>query len=97
MGEDGLAGDPVGVGVEPGSAQPVAASLVRQRAAVARGPREGPHTWRRQGQGQSYFKPPPPKKISMKDESANYGKKTSKVKLPACLSEAAVLFKPERS
>lgn len=44
VGEDGLAGDPVGVDVQGGSAQPIAASLVRQRAAVACGPREGPHT-----------------------------------------------------
>lgn len=44
VGEDGLAGDPVGVDVQRRGAQPVAASLVRQRAAVARGPREGPHT-----------------------------------------------------
>lgn len=42
--EDGLAGDPVGVDVQPCSAQPIAASLVRQRAAVACCPREGPHT-----------------------------------------------------
>lgn len=45
VGEDGLAGDPVGVDVQRRRAQPVAASLVRQRAAVAGGPREGPHTW----------------------------------------------------
>lgn len=44
VGEDGFAGDPVGVDVQPCSAQPIAASLVRQRAAVACGPREGPHT-----------------------------------------------------
>lgn len=45
VGEDGLAGDPVGVDVESRSAQPVAASLVWQRAAMACGPRESPHTW----------------------------------------------------
>lgn len=44
VGEDGLAGDPVRVDVQGRGAQPVAASLVRQRAAVACGPREGPHT-----------------------------------------------------
>lgn len=44
VGENGLARDPVGVYVQPCSAQPIAASLVRQRAAVACGPREGPHT-----------------------------------------------------
>ena len=44
VGEDGLAGDPVGVDVQSRGAQPVAASLVRQCAAVACGPREGPHT-----------------------------------------------------
>ncbi len=44
VGKDRLAGDPVGVDVESCSTQPIAASLVRQRAAVACGPREGPHT-----------------------------------------------------
>ncbi len=44
LGKDGLAGDSVGVDIQSRSAQPVAASLVRQRAAVACGPRESPHT-----------------------------------------------------
>lgn len=44
VGEDGFAGDPVGVDVQSCGAQPEAASLVRQRAAMACGPREGLHT-----------------------------------------------------
>lgn len=45
VGEDGLAGNPEGVDVDGRRAQPVAAaSLVRQRAAMACGPRKGPHT-----------------------------------------------------
>lgn len=42
--EDRLAGDPVSIDVQSCSAQPIAASLVRQGAAVACGSREGPHT-----------------------------------------------------
>lgn len=44
VGVDRLAGDPVGVDVQGRGAQPVAASLVWQRAAMACGPRQGPHT-----------------------------------------------------
>lgn len=42
--EDGFAGDPVGVDVQSCRAQPIAASLVRQRAAMACSPREGFHS-----------------------------------------------------
>lgn len=43
VGEDRFSREPVGVGVQPRVSHSVAASLVRQSAALARGSREGPH------------------------------------------------------
>lgn len=44
VGEYRFSGEPVGVHKQPRVSQSVAASLVWQSAAVAQGPREGPHT-----------------------------------------------------